>query len=364
MFKYINQHHILSSNNYVVSEDILYFSENGIVFQKDIVNNIILKELNAKDKIYLLLNNETEILVFFSSKGKRILKETFTLINDANYDELVSYQQIPFNNLQFILVGEDILETKCGLYDISQKKILWVRENPINPIIVSGYFFSNLFEKIERRDLQTGNLIWSFSVIELGRHYLKLEKKMGESAIDIILGIYKEVLWLCLKNGLLLGIDINTGKILHQVGAPIQYPSELNMMEDTRADNLFYNRYSFLDKKNGKIIRLWHAGYNDNDFDWYFETDLNQPNPQLVISKVENATQMPFVIDGNPCPIWPFDDEYIYVCNYRDCILALFGRNKKRIEWVVQMEMEPNPEARDNRKSFATRIYYKNGSSG
>lgn len=293
----------------------------------------------------LLFGDLEELIVFMGKKSKRLNLVNWTKIEDGEFEKYrISPMSIFGGNIFVRLEGEvkPGLRTR-GLYNVYEKRILWKSEAINNPVIMNGLIFSNSINKVERFDLETGEMLWSQSVLKLGSYYvdkLEFNRKVHEGEVDCLLGIYKKVLWILLNNGMLLGLDIETGDIVDKVGAPKQYPAELFMMEETRESNFYYNHQSIFDSKQGKIIRLWHAGNSDANYAWYFEVDLNSTMPELAISKVDNITNRPFTIDGNPCPLWPFDDDYMYVCNYRDYKLALFNRKTKKIDWIHQMEAD------------------------
>ncbi|MBY0349152.1 MAG: hypothetical protein K2W79_12905 [Hydrotalea flava] len=325
----------------LIDKEYLYLAKETELFKIELTSGLVSESITLLDKIDSLANNNEEVIVYFSSKSKRIKKNGLVPIDDFEYEELIPYQINPSGNLFLISIGEDIFNRQCGGYDIKEKKTLWINGNISNPIVLRGHFFTYINDKIQRFDLNTGILIWTCLIQELGKYYNKIENKWHDGEVYSFLGIYNGFLWVCLNNGLLIGIDISTGSIMQKVGVPNQYPPELHMLDETIQQNFFYNHYSIFDEKNGKIIRLWHAGYSNESFNWIFETDLNTNKPELTISKVKNTTGIPFVIDGNPCPIWPFDDEFIYVCNYRDYKIALFNRKTKQIEWVHEIEVEP-----------------------
>ena len=306
-------------------------------------NKILIHDFEREIQELIPLNSN-ELIIFMGKKSKLLNLRDWRMIKDDEFEKRRISPITPTNGKTFIRIQDDVNPdiTRRGFYDIKEKKILWESEILNNPILINDSIFSNSITKIERFDFRTGELLWSRPINETGKYFSKPDKKWIEGEVDKFLGIHKELLWVCLGNGLLIGMDVKSGAVIHQVGGPKQYPAELHMMEETRAQNFFYNHYSIFDNENGKIIRLWHAGYSNADFDWNFEVDLNVQEPNLTISNVENTTGQPFIIDGNPCPVWPFDDKYIYVCNYRDYKMALFNRKTKKIEWVHEMEVEPS----------------------
>jgi hypothetical protein len=352
MFKLIKKIPVGYRQHLAIDELYLYLAKENELTKVELTSESVCQNVILHEKIDSLTQTNDDIIVYFSSKSKRIKKDGLMPIDDAGYDDLIPYQLIPFDNLQLILVGEDIFDRQCGVYDIEEKKILWVNGNVGNPIILNGNLFANLDNKVERFDLNTGSLIWSRLIQEHGKYDNRREMKSHDGEVDNFLGIYNGAVWICLKNGLLIGLDIVTGSVLHQVGAPQKYPPELYMLKETIEQNFFYNHQSVFDEKNGKIIRVWHAGYSEAHFDWSFEVDLNKPEPEVVIEKIENTTGALFSIDGGPSPIFPFDDEFIYTCNFRDRKIALFNRDSKKIEWVHEIG--------EGEGSFITKMEVKN----
>ncbi len=339
MFKCINTLAANFVGRFLIDDNFLYLKNNSTLTKLDISNGQIIKSLNVGEEIDSIINAGNEIIVYFSSKSKRLTKVPFSLINDKEYELLHPYHQPPYNNLQLILVGDDVLERNCGLFNLQTKEILWVNGRIFNPIILTGCLLSDSVSKIERFDLLTGELLWSQLVSEIGRHYLKFDKRWEKGEVDKFLGIYKMVLWVLLKNGLIIGLDIETGKIVHEIKEPVEYPLAYTLFD--KELNNFYGKPCMLDSVKGKIIGIAQSGIAGS-FPSYYEIDLDIPIVQLKIMQRPNDDFQGFHADGGAIGYaWPFDNDYIYLCNYRDYKLALFNRMAKQIDWVHQMEVDP-----------------------
>lgn len=333
-FKIINNDWLITAKGNYLSRINLtnYTPDSGIEFDREI------------QEIFLL--NQEELIVFMGKLSKRCNLLTWNKIEDNEFEKYrISPMTIPGEKILIRQKDAESGSTIRGLYDVSENRIIWKNPALHNPAVINGMLFSNSLIKIERFELETGKMLWSQPISQYGDYYTgrsNIDRRMHEGEVDRFLGIYKNVIWIVLNNGMLLGLNIENGSIAHKADAPKHYPPELFLLEETRKMNIFYNKQSVLDCKNGKIIHLWNAGNSDSTYDWYAEIDLNTASADFTISKVSNLTNMPFTIDGNPCPLWPFDDEYIYVCNYQDYKIALFNRKNKTIKWVYQLEVEPS----------------------
>lgn len=350
MFKKKISHQVQTPSTYIVDADTIYSVDKNELVKKSVINTSADERLNLGRKIYKLLNYGTDkIIAIFESEGQIILKDKFIVSEDKSFENLSLIQTSPYNDKIFISVGEDIFNRDFGLYNIKEKRILWISKQVLEPKILADYFFSYANSEIRHHDLATSDTIWSLSIDDIGRYYSIGDKKSVEGEVKRFLGVYDKVLWVLLNNAVIVGIDIETGIVSHEIKEPVQSPSKFGKLED-KGYNFWYNYNNFLDEGRGKIMSLLYSGYSEEQFNCYYEIDLNTSHPQLFVSEIENTSDIPFKIDGTPCPIWPFDDDYIYVCNYRDYKLALFNRKTKQIDWVHQMEVDPA------KKSFITKM--------
>jgi hypothetical protein len=266
-------------------------------------------------------------------------------LNDAN-----TYDLLAVVSNGFIITSYPDNDNKGFIGLLKNKEIAWKQMLVYMPFFIANtnicFGFPHFDENwVVKKDefscisLTNGKLLWTKSVSNLGKYSVGKSKATKNGEVDSFLGVNRQLVWACLNNGSLIGLNTETGAVAHQVGAPNTYPEELYMLEETRNQNFFYNHKSIFDDRNGKIIRLWHTGYSGADFDWCFEIDLNTDKLEVLITKVENATGIPFIIGDGPA--WSFDDEFVYLCNYRDYKIALFNRKTKKIEWVHQIEVDP-----------------------
>lgn len=63
--------------------------------------------------------------------------------------------------------------------------------------------------------------------------------------------------------------------------------------------------------------------------------------PKLLIEPVANTSgDDSFKIQSGRLPTFPFDDDFIYACNYQESKIALFNRKTKTIEWVQPLDTQ------------------------
>ena len=340
MFQKVNQIALSPSGKYLINVNSILIADQSNLYCLDIISGQEKGILKFDKEIQELIDYGKEVIVFMGKKSSRVNVEEWHIITDPQFDAFRLRPRSPFENKILVrLPGKDEISTVNGLYDIAIKKLLWTNDQLTNPLIISGHLFSYNDSEMRYHRLETSENIWKLSVKELGRHYFIADKEWKDGKLKELLGIHNDILWVLLYNASIIGIAMETGSSLYEIKGPSSVPSKFGKLED-KGYNFWYNYNSLLDEQQGKIIALLYSGYSTEQFNCYYEIDLNSSHPQLVVSEIKNITDIPFKIDGNPCPIWPFDDEYVYLCNYRDYKLALFNRKTKQIDWVHQMEID------------------------
>jgi outer membrane protein assembly factor BamB len=299
----------------------------------------------------LIQSNSDELIVFMGKKSKRFSLSDLKQIDDSEFEKyrISPIPAIGENVFVRIQNDGDSSVNYRGLYSIKEKMLLWKSKNLNNPVAIGEYIFSNSFTRIERFDFSTGELLWSRSVEEAGKYYFKPDKKWNEGEVERFLGVYKELLWVVLKNGLLIGLDVGTGRIVHQIKEPVTYPKSYKLFGD-EYPNQYYCEPCLLDKSNGKVIGLTQSNSHESNI-MYYEINLSSENYGLEIAELNASKFGNSHIEGGAIGYsWPFDNEYIYVCNYRDYKIALFSRNTKNIEWVHEIEVD------SSKKSFIIKM--------
>ena len=360
MFKRISrlELEIANSNHYrIINDQNIILTKQNILYSINPETNQELAQLEFEKEIQELIPiDSNELIIFMGKKSKRLDFASWRKIDDSEFEKYRVSPIKPYNNLVFVRIPDEIDNDKeyRGLYSLEQRHIIWQSDLVHNPIILGGSLFSNNFVdgKVERFDLQTGNLLWSQSVVEPGRHTeigLGSKRIIHEGEVDNFLGVYKNILWLVLKNGLLLGLDVESGRILHEIKEPSVFPDTFQLIKSQEL-NFFYSAFSMLDAENGKIFKLFQSNSSGAPV-FYHEIDLESAELQLKIEQISFANPDSFYMAGGAIGFrWPFDSDYIYLCNYRDYQIALFDRRTKKIEWVHEMEVD------EKNKSFIIKM--------
>jgi outer membrane protein assembly factor BamB len=157
-------------------------------------------------------------------------------------------------------------------------------------------------------DINNGTELWQFSISDFP-NYINGFFREQEADIKQILGVYDKLLWVHVGGSWLIGIDVETGKLVHRME---------NIM---RGDS----KHNFLDTTNGILKTL---GYN-----YYAEFDLKtlQFRKQTTIQNVDNIRiRASNFYEG---------DKHLYFCGYYNNefdvpnIFGIFDTEKAEIIW-------------------------------
>ncbi|MBX3254495.1 MAG: hypothetical protein KF862_10170 [Chitinophagaceae bacterium] len=283
------------------------------------------------------------VIVFFSSKGVRINRDTFEVIKDEDFEKRRLYHLTPVRDKLFgrVYLDKDFDKSKEYLYDIKTQVQLWDTEAIINPVLIEEYCFSKNADndKVERIDIDTGSIIWTQSVSKVGQFYkgkLNLDRITTSGQVNRFLGVNDELVWVLLYNGLVIALNIETGDIEHKIGMPENATSDIfSEINYDRDRNYYYNHDAIFDPIRFKIFYLGHFGLNETAKNYYFEIDLNSKEPRLIFCEIDNLTEEAFIVQS--FPHIPFDEKYIYLFNRHDSKIALFDRFNRNIVLVQKL---------------------------
>lgn len=177
----------------------------------------------------------------------------------------------------------------------------------------NNHLFCVLFDKkctLRRKvsciNIQTGGILWEFSV-ENFPNYLNGAFSEEEANIKKIIGVYHDILWIHVGGFILVGIEIETGKMVHKIN---------NVLGDSENN--------FLDIGNGLLKTL--------SYNYYAEFDLQtlQFKKQTIVESDANITiGANSFYEGEPC---------LYFCGYYNNsyipnVLGIFDSLKTEIVW-------------------------------
>ena len=322
---------------YATKEALLFFNSLGF----EVIDNKfgeLIKNLSKKDESPVLFTKKVqEYLIVVLNTGVGYIVDDnggYKQFDDAVLPKIYKEKWLACYEYDY-----DLLALQSNFLSLFEERKHLFSDNILGEFSIVDNLLFLIYKETITRVSENSHSLWSLSVADLGRHYFKSEKRWEKGEVDKFLGIYKMVLWVLLKNGLIIGLDIETGKIVHEIKEPVEYPLAYTLLD--KELNNFYGKPSMLDSVKGKIIGIAQSGIAGS-FPSYYEIDLDIPIVQLKIMQRPNDDFQGFHADGGAIGYaWPFDNDYIYLCNYRDYKLALFNRMAKQIDWVHQMEVDP-----------------------
>ncbi|CCH52190.1 hypothetical protein BN8_01165 [Fibrisoma limi BUZ 3] len=219
-------------------------------------------------------------------------------------------------------VGSD--ETsETGLFDSTNNRLIWTAKSPYR--FIENLLCSRNDESFTLYDINTGQSLWQVDVREIGRYIPPPSLYLPEQAGKIIsvLGKYDGIVWLHLESSKLLGIDVATGNVLHQIGPFGPFP-ELEIEWSIPSTHKCY-----LDKEQGNIIGMrWKM---------YWIIDLKKDQPKLEYHWLADELDAYQVYESVPyggC----FSPTHFFFAQYDDKRIAALNRQTLKVDWVHRLE--------------------------
>jgi hypothetical protein len=154
--------------------------------------------------------------------------------------------------------------------------------------------------------------------------------------VQKFLGVWQNELLVACSNGLLLSLDVESGKLLHEWHSLPGYMQEIHYFANLMPDG----QNLVLDEARGMLIGI-HV-YT------YFEIDLKTRE----VHQYDLREEMPAfgITEFKPCRSNPFTDTHIFVTAFMkkqednpnwsyDCLVAL-NRSSHKIDWQYKFEGE------------------------
>lgn len=189
----------------------------------------------------------------------------------------------------------------------------------------SGYRFKNQYIQIQNESkalkslsLLTGSYEWE----------VDLEEKLGTyDGISKIYGLVNECLWSVTQRGVLLGININDGTLIHHLNF-----DGYDTFQQYGTVQMQYFR-SLFDEKQQILVGLYENRY------WEIDLKADKPALQMTDIKVLNPSYF-----NNPSFIYEvyhlaapegiaYDEHYIYFKDNEISTVGVLNRQTKQIEW-------------------------------
>lgn len=175
--------------------------------------------------------------------------------------------------------------------------------------------------------------LWKYTIPEnqydwynLGSVYISERSVPIKAEIKRILGVYNEVVWIALNSGRLLGLDIYTGNLQHDLAVPTNffaYFSEEFNQFDSAADSL-------LDEKRGVIFGL--------GLTYYWEVNLVNPESEYILHDISEQRNKKLIGGGGIAQelVWKDEEIFFYEWSFAQdpSYVGIFNRNTRVITWT------------------------------
>ncbi|MFK7061451.1 hypothetical protein V3Q90_15135 [Flavobacterium oreochromis] len=256
---------------------ILEFKDLIVTLQK--ITVCYFPDLTAKWVIDKLLGNciSTENYFLFSNSGEVTkIDEEGNILEKFNffiqYDAVINLYGKPCLLGYKKKDGEKIF----GLYNFDEGKFIWNLRIKIanSKFIYKDSLYTNLFNEDFELDntqlfsfsLNSGKQLWQFSFSQLSNYITdEGEEKLVE--LVSIIGVYNTILWLLVTDRRLVGLNAETGALLHEVNLCESLGLKPQTVENYSfsMNNLAFKAH--LDEEKGIIKSFAHR--------YYWELDLN-----------------------------------------------------------------------------------------
>jgi hypothetical protein len=266
---------------YAKKEVTEFKNSNGIVIYKN-NNSLRNKSLYVDNQRvseegvtgFSIFNN----VVYFSTWNNG----TYSFCLESHQTQKIDYGQIIdlfFDNGLVFGIGND----KFCLIEPSKNEIFkcFPSDLPTNKALVfkKGIYSANdnLISFFERDEFT-----WQFDISEIGEFISPIGNKPAE--VEQLIGVYGQILWVYLGNGKLIGLDAQTGKLVHELNDTPEnniHGGTMRPLADGGKRERFIHYY--LDQSAGKLIGL--------SFNTYCEVDLKQDSPSFEFWNIKE--QMP-----------------------------------------------------------------------
>jgi hypothetical protein len=291
---------IIGNDSILLNDSILVDNENQGYFQFD---------------KYLCLNHEDSTdLINVLTKIKITLPTTF--LGTGYYDNNFITSKCSIREA----VG--LYSSKYVIYQLFPFKELYELPHRYDG---SGYRFENRYIQIQNErkllkslSLLSGEYEWEFD----------LQEKLGQyDSIGEIYGVVNKLLWLVSERGVLFGISINDGKVLHHLNF-----DRYNTFQQYGTVQMQYFRSLFDEKK-----QLLTGFYEKR----YWEIDLKEANPSLILMDIKVLNPTYYVEEFASPEGMVFDENYIYFRDNELATVGILNRKTKQIDWQHRLYDAP-----------------------
>lgn len=271
---------------YVVNKKLKVFNSELDLLVECAFNRQI-KNIFFVDDFYILILDELNIpSIFTFNKATNVLN-----VIDLRLSENEIFTSLQsFESLKRIIIKseKDILDVKTGIYDFELKDTTYPSASFFATEIINDNLFGISEGQITLFSNTNFEISWQYNLTKLPSY---LDTFHNEKPADVqqILGIYNEMLWVHVGGDRLIGLDIDTGKLLHNF-------ENVLLGEEGNA---------FMDTKNGIIKSLW--------LHQYIEFDLKTFKTIKTVTDIGESKQISIRRSN-----FYLDDTNLYFCGYHN----------------------------------------------
>ena len=252
-----------------------------------------------------------------------------------------------------IIVGIDQVTSDTVALSLETFSILWRKKGKYYFEHFDGFTFSRWPNEIALYNNSTGNEIWQLSSFSKFDYKVKVftsePSEHRRAELLRILGVYKNVVWLKLNSGRLLGLSTTNGELLYNITHPNYFP--LGSLDHTDIESGFLGYYTHLDRQTGMLFGL-HRHY-------YWEIDLDNPEESFILYNITYSAEK-YGIEADSNISFPFtNNEIFFNSKYPDKNgIGVFDRNKKEIVWAAPVERSSRGFPAVKKMDYADNKFY------
>ncbi len=195
--------YLLYKNNcfYIKQNDKNLYLDESIFCQIELLNE--LNDIYAYKKGLILIRDDRNRSILLNIETKRekfLFDDTDLKVSDLFVKYLLFYKRVPYIQ---------------GIFNYFTNKIVVVLEDsPIGDTIADDFIIRKNSDKISVTNLQTFKL-WKFPISDFPDYGIPPHRKKAD--IKQIIGIYNNLLWVHIGAFHLIGLDVETGKLIHHI---------------------------------------------------------------------------------------------------------------------------------------------------
>ena len=288
--------------------------KNLLINNETKINNIVDDLIISNDNLYF--NNSWTIIIFnFITKQIKYINDKNILnINNECSENLILVDK---NEKLFLFNKLNEEETSLNIVDFDWGKIYLSQDN---------LYLENK-KRIENYKLIDSKKLWQLALCQLGKFQTEFA---GEKSYEVkqFVGVYKDVLWVFLNSQEFIGLDINSGEIIHWLkGVKKENISgEIDEYLDEKDIYVFFDTNYLIDTKAKKIIGLKADRYYEIDLD----SEFIEPKMFGLWTKMQNVGINKNDISSRNILV----DNNLYFYNHNDLKFAIFDIDTKEIIYV------------------------------